>query len=66
MTGTYRKLKRLLDELSQFDVADLDFGIYRKMKREREEGSSFLDNDRMPRACEEPEPSSSSVVASPK
>jgi adenine-specific DNA-methyltransferase len=31
MTESYNKLKQLLDELFQFDRADLDFGIYRIM-----------------------------------
>ncbi len=48
MTEAYDKLKRLLDELFQFDRADLDFGIYRIMNHKREEVSSFLDNDLLP------------------
>ncbi len=48
MTEAYNKLKRLLDELFQFDRADLDFGIYRIMNHKREEVSSFLDNDLLP------------------
>lgn len=63
MTEAFNKFKRLLDELFRFEGA---FRIYRIMKRERAEGSSFLVKNLVPRVCEEPEPSSSSVAASPK
>ena len=52
MTEAYNKLKQLLDELFQFDRADLDFGIYRIMNPKREEVSSFLDNDLLPQVRE--------------
>ena len=54
MTEAYNKLKQLLDELFQFDRADLDFGIYRIMNRKREEVSSFLDNDLLPQGSSLP------------
>ena len=66
MTEAYDKLKRLLDELFQFDRADLDFGIYRIVNRKRKEVSSLLDNVLLLQVCEEPEPNSPSVAASPK
>jgi hypothetical protein len=37
------RLKELLEELFQFRSADLDFGIYRIMKRKRVEVRRFLD-----------------------
>jgi adenine-specific DNA-methyltransferase len=45
MTQAYEKLKRLLEELFQFDREDLDFGIYRIMNQKRAEVSKFLDHD---------------------
>ncbi len=52
MTETYGKFKQLLDELFQFDRADLDFGIYRIMNSKREEVSNFLDNELLPQVQE--------------
>lgn len=42
------RLRRLLDELFQFDQADLDFGIYRIMNQKRAEIGRFLDEDLLP------------------
>ncbi len=47
-TESYRRLRTLLDELFQFDRADLDFGIYRIMNRKRAEIARFLDQDLLP------------------
>jgi adenine-specific DNA-methyltransferase len=46
--GSYQRLRRLLDELFQFDQADLDFGIYRIMNQKRAEIGHFLDEDLLP------------------
>jgi len=35
VTDSLARLKELLEELFQFGSADLDFGIYRIMKRKR-------------------------------
>lgn len=48
MTQAYDKLKRLLEELFQFDRKDLDFGIYRIMNHRRDEILKFLDHDLLP------------------
>ena len=40
-----QKLKQLLRTLFQFDVAELDFGIYRIMNYKRREIESFIEND---------------------
>lgn len=48
MTQAHEKLKRLLEELSQFHREDLDFGIYRIMNQKRAEVSKFLDHDLLP------------------
>lgn len=48
MTKAYDKLKRLLEELFQFDREDLDFGIYRIMNHRRDEILKFLDHDLLP------------------
>lgn len=45
---SYQRLRRLLDELFQFDQADLDFGIYRIMNQQRAEIGRFLDEDLLP------------------
>ncbi len=47
-TASYQRLRRLLDELFQFDQADLDFGIYRIMNQKRAEIVRFLDEDLLP------------------
>lgn len=47
-TESYRRLRRLLDELFQFDQAELDFGIYRIMNQKRAEIGRFLDEDLLP------------------
>lgn len=47
-TVSYQRLRRLLDELFQFDQADLDFGIYRIMNQKRAEIARFLDEDLLP------------------
>ena len=44
----FGKLKRVLEELFQFDQAELDFGIYRIMNAKREEIRHFLDVDLLP------------------
>jgi len=43
MTNHRTKLKTLLRELFQFDAADLDFGIYRIMKKRRPEIDDFIE-----------------------
>ena len=50
MTEPYEKLRHLLEELFQFNRADLDFGIYRVMNQKRGEISRFLDGDLLPQA----------------
>ena len=47
-TPRFNKLKRVLEELFQFDQADLDFGIYRIMNAKRDELTRFLDVDLLP------------------
>lgn len=39
---------KVLEEMFQFDQADLDFGIYRIMNQKREEVSRFLNKDLIP------------------
>ena len=48
MTEAFNKFKRLLEELFQFDRADLDFGIYRIMNSKRDEVSDFLEYELLP------------------
>ncbi|MBD8036640.1 site-specific DNA-methyltransferase [Solibacillus sp. A46] len=48
MSKQLEKFISLLEEMFQFDQADLDFGIYRIMNQKREEIQSFLKNDLMP------------------
>ena len=49
----FNKLKRVLEELFQFDQADLDFGIYRIMNAKRDELTRFLDVDLLPQVQSE-------------
>jgi adenine-specific DNA-methyltransferase len=42
-TDNLARLKELLEELFQFRSAELDFGIYRIMKRKRAEVRRFFD-----------------------
>lgn len=44
----FGKLKRVLEDLFQFNQAELDFGIYRIMNAKREEIRRFLDVDLLP------------------
>src|SRR5699024_7367149 len=39
------KLQKKLRELFQFDVSDLDFGIYRILNRKRDEIEEFIEED---------------------
>ncbi len=48
MTATLDRFRQLLDELFQFDRADLDFGFYRIINRNREEIRHFLDVELLP------------------
>jgi len=46
MAENYKKrLQSLLSKLFQFDVAELDFGIYRIMNQKREDIKKFIDKD---------------------
>lgn len=45
ITENQRKLQSLLRELFQFDVADLDFGIYRIMNQKRDVINDFIEED---------------------
>lgn len=45
VTENQRKLQSLLRELFQFDVADLDFGIYRIMNQKRDVIDEFIEQD---------------------
>lgn len=47
-TTQQKKFIDLLEEIFQFDHADLDFGIYRIMNQKREEITNFLDNELVP------------------
>jgi len=49
---SFQRLRKLLDELFQFDRADLDFGLYRIMNRKREEIGRFLDEELLPQVRE--------------
>lgn len=42
-TENYERFRSLLEELFQFESADLDFGIYRIMNEKRDEIRAFLD-----------------------
>ncbi|MFC7215697.1 DNA methyltransferase [Saliphagus sp. GCM10025334] len=42
-TENYERFQSLLEELFQFESADLDFGIYRVMNEKRDEIQAFLD-----------------------
>ena len=48
MSQNFNKLKELLKELFQLDRADLDFGIYRIINKQREKVTQFLDEDLLP------------------
>ncbi|MEK4627377.1 DNA methyltransferase [Solibacillus sp. FSL R7-0682] len=52
MSKQLEKFISLLEEMFQFDQADLDFGIYRIMNQKREEIQSFLKNDLVPQVNE--------------
>jgi len=45
---SFDRLRKLLDELFQFDRADLDFGIYRIMNQTRTDVRNFLAEDLLP------------------
>jgi adenine-specific DNA-methyltransferase len=47
-TAAYARLIELLQELFEFDKAELDFGIYRIMSQKREDVSRFLEHDLLP------------------
>ncbi|WP_052455677.1 site-specific DNA-methyltransferase [Bhargavaea cecembensis] len=47
-TTQQKKFIDLLEEIFQFDQADLDFGIYRIMNQKREEVTNFLNNELLP------------------
>lgn len=49
---SFQRLRKLLDELFQFDRADLDFGLYRIMNWKREEIGRFLNEDLLPQVRE--------------
>ena len=51
--GSREKVKALLKELFQFDVQDLDFGIYRIMNFKRKEIEKFIEEDLIKAAEEE-------------
>ena len=44
-TNNRQKLQTLLRDLSQFDAADLDFGIYRILNQKREDIDRFIEQD---------------------
>lgn len=48
MSNQLQKFIKLLDEMFQFDQADLDFGIYRIMNQKREDITVFLNEDLVP------------------
>lgn len=52
MSKNYEKLISLLNELFQFDRADLDFGIFRIMNQKRDEITTFLEKDFLPQVKE--------------
>ena len=45
MTENQKKLLKILEDMFQFDQADLDFGIYRIMSMKRDEVKKFLNED---------------------
>src|SRR6266550_2584070 len=45
LSESREKLTKLLRQLFQFDLADLDFGIYRVMNYKRKEMERFIEND---------------------
>lgn len=47
-TTQQKKFIDLLEEIFQFDQAELDFGIYRIMNQKREEVTNFLNNELVP------------------
>ncbi|WP_395088718.1 DNA methyltransferase, partial [Armatimonas sp.] len=47
-TSAYTQFRELLDEIFQFDRADLDFGIYRILNQKRVEVQGFFDNELLP------------------
>jgi adenine-specific DNA-methyltransferase len=49
MTDYQAKFQKLLRALFQFDVADLDFGIYRIMNQKRQVIDRFISED-LPKA----------------
>ncbi len=51
-SASFDRLRKLLDELFQFDRADLDFGIYRIMNQTRAEVRNFLAEDLLPQVRE--------------
>lgn len=51
-SGAYQEFRDLLDELFQFQRADLDFGIYRILNLKRAEISRFLDERLLPQVRE--------------
>lgn len=51
-SGAYKEFRDLLDELFQFQRADLDFGIYRILNLKRAEISRFLDERLLPQVRE--------------
>ncbi|WP_192953085.1 hypothetical protein [Anoxybacillus flavithermus] len=48
MSTQLEKFIKVLEEMFQFDQADLDFGIYRIMNQKREEIKRFLENELVP------------------
>jgi adenine-specific DNA-methyltransferase len=50
--SSYDRLRNLLHQLFEFDLADLDFGIYRIMNQRRVEIAKFLDDDLLPQVQE--------------
>ena len=48
MSQNFNKLKELLKELFQLDRADLDFGIYRIINKQRKDVTKFLNEDLLP------------------
>ena len=47
-TTQQQKFIDLLEEIFQFDQAELDFGIYKIMNQKREEVTNFLKNELVP------------------
>ena len=48
MEAAKKKLRELLENLFQFDCADLDFGVYRILNLRRDEFKRFLNDDLLP------------------